>query len=245
MKYITLRFYVQYAIDYITTKEVIMVSLFKVQRLSRKGVHHKLMVMEAVSNLMIDDIVQPAWKHAEVHKRTGNVLRTLLNISVVFGMSADKFMIYAKTSYGISYTPEQARALRDKYFKLYPQIAKYHKNVWRHYKDRGYVVKTALGKVIKPRMGTDAINIPVQGTGAECTKLSVHYLVKDYPQYPMLKYIYNCVHDAVYLRVPKGMEEELGDALNKSMVKAWVEISKTSLFNFKDIPIMADVETHK
>ena len=55
----------------------------------------------------------------------------------------------------------------------------------------------------------------------------------------------NVVHDACYLRVPIGAEEYWSKALETSMIKAWVEISKTDIFTFKDIPIIADVEIHR
>ena len=45
----------------------------KVQRLSRNGVHYKPNGSGSGEPIIYDsdDIVQTAWKHAEVHKRTG------------------------------------------------------------------------------------------------------------------------------------------------------------------------------
>lgn len=168
----------------------------------------------------------------------------VVNFGFVFGMSANKFIIYAKTSYGIEYTQQEGDALRRKYFNLFPSVAKYHKAVWNNYQKPSYVVKTALGRVIKPKLGTDAINVPVQGSGAETTKLAVHYLVKDYGV-KVLDYIYNVVHDAIYLRIPKGEEDYWAEALNKSMLKGWTEISKCELFHFHDIPMLAEVEIYE
>ncbi len=221
-----------------------MVDLIKVQRLSREGVHSKLMAMEAVSTCKSDDIVHSIWKHIAVHKRTGQILRIWSNIKVVFGMSASTFVGYAYSSYGISYTEEEAKTIRDKYFRLYPTITRYHNEVWKNYKKPTYFVYTALGRKVKPNLGTDGINIPVQGSGAETTKLAVHYLVKDYGV-EVLNYIYNVVHDSIAMRIPAGKEDEWSVALETSMVKAWKEISKTKLFHFKDIPIIADVEIYK
>ena len=165
------------------------------------------------------------------------------NFGFVFGMSANTFVGYAYTGYGVSYTEEEAKDVRHKYFSLYPTIGKYHDNVWSNYKKPDFYVYTALGRIVKPKLGTDGINTPVQGSGAETTKLAVHYLVKDYSP-EALKYIYNVVHDAIYLRIPKGEEDYWSEALESSMKKAWTEISKTQLFKFKDIPIIADVEVH-
>ena len=88
---------------------------------------------------------------------------------------------------------------------------------------------------MKPKLGTDGINIPVQGSEAETTKLAVHYLIKEYPE--AIHLIFNVVHDAIYLRVPLGTEEMWDMRLEKAMLKGWEEISKTSLFKYKDIPM--------
>ncbi len=222
------------------TLEIVMVDLIKVQRLSLTGVHHKLMVVEAVSIRKNDDIVQPIWKHIEVHKRTDSVLRTLLNISVVFGMSAGAFTNYALTSYNIKYTFKEAKEIRDKYFGFFKDIAKYHDWIWRNYKKSGFILETALGRRMKPKLGTDAINLPVQGTGAETTKLGVIELVKADPE--ALKYIFSVVHDSIAMRVPAKDVLYWADTLEKAMLRGWEDICQTDLMYYKDIPIQADVD---
>jgi len=166
-----------------------------------------------------------------------------IQFGYVFGMSAASYIGYARTSFGIKVTLDEATMYRDTYFRHYPNIAKLHNYVWTNYKKPGFLVYTALGRPIKPKLGTDGINGPIQGSGAETTKLAVHYLVQDNPDIPMLKYIYNVVHDAIYLRVPKTDNYiEIGKKLEEAMLKAWVEISKTKAFKFKDIPMIAEVE---
>lgn len=58
-------------------------SIKNVQRLSRNGVGHKLMMLEAVSTLPSNvegkDIVWAIWKHIDAGKAAGMVLRTILN----------------------------------------------------------------------------------------------------------------------------------------------------------------------
>ncbi len=209
--------------------------VLKVQRLSRKGVHYKQMVVEAVSTRNGDDIVRSAWKHVAVHERTGFELRPKSNIYVVFGMSANTFQNYAFTSYGVKLTQEEAQSFRDIYFNKYKGIANYHRRIWSNVKKPGFVYTTALGRKVKPRVGTEAINGPVQGSGAETTKLAVHYLCKEYPS--ALKHIINCVHDAIYMRVPKEDKELWKERLKWAMAKGWEEIMKCSLFHYHDIPM--------
>lgn len=160
-----------------------------------------------------------------------------VNFGYVFGMSAKAFQEYSFTAFGVKFTYEEASDIRNKYFEMYPSFKKYHSKMWETYETA--VVETALGRRIRPNLGTDAINIPVQGTGAETTKLAVHYFVQDNGT-KVLQYIYNVVHDAIYIRVPKDEKEHWEDRLRVAMLKAWTEISKTEIFKFKDIPMEVD-----
>jgi len=164
-----------------------------------------------------------------------------INFGFVFGMSAPSFQEYAFVNFGVELTLDEAKDIRNKYFKKYPNIAKYHKKVWEGVKNGGYVYTTALGRRTKPRLGTDGINGPVQGSGGETTKLAVHYMVQE-TNGECLKHIVNVVHDAIYLEIPRKDKDKWSKILEDSMVKGWTEISKTKLFHFRDIPMIAEVE---
>lgn len=161
-----------------------------------------------------------------------------ISFGFIFGMSADSFVEYAYVNYGVIFTPEEAKAIKKKYDTKYQNIAAYHKIKWNNYKTQPVV--TPLGKRAMANLGTDAINFATQGGIAETTKLAVHYLCRDHAE--AIKYIYNVVHDAIYLRVPRGMEEVWADYLISSMKKAWVEICKCDLFNYKDIEMPVEIE---
>lgn len=161
-----------------------------------------------------------------------------INFGLVFGMSAKAFVEYAFMNFGINYTLAEATAIRDKYFERYKDIGQYHKYVWNNYKKADYVFTTALGRRVRPNLGTDAINGPIQGTGAEVTKLAIHYMVRENPE--VLKHISNVVHDSIKLEVLTDEEDYYKDLLEKSMLKAWTEISKC--FYYKDIPMKVDIK---
>jgi len=185
------------------------------------------------------DIVWPIWKHIAAGKAAGLELRPNLNTSDIFGMSAKSFIDYAFNNYGVKINLEKSTEMRDAFFELYPEAKKQHDYVWKNYKKPTFYVETALGRRVKPRLGTDGINIPVQGTGAETTKLAVHYLIKEHPQ--AIKYIFNVVHDAIYLRVPKSEKSYWNTRLSEAMIKGWEELRKTKAFKFKDIEMEVDV----
>ena len=162
-----------------------------------------------------------------------------INFGFVFGMSAKTFVDYAFLNYGSVFTHEEALDIRNKYFDMYKDIAKHHKFIWENYKKQGFYVHTALGWKVKPKLGTDGINIPVQGSGAECTKLAIHYFVKENPI--VLNYIVNVVHDSIMLEVPADEVATWQSDLEHFMIKAWVELSKSNSFKYKDIPMLVDV----
>ncbi len=170
--------------------------------------------------------------------KNDRTLAKAINFGYVFGMSAKTYQNYSFVSYGVKCSLAEATRLRNLYFNKYQAIDRYHKKIWESYQKPEFFYVTALGRRVKPKMGTDAINGPVQGSGGETTKLAVHYLIKEYPG--ALKYIFNVVHDAIYLRVPKGDEAVWRQRLKDAMVKGWKEISKTSLFKYKDIPMPVD-----
>ena len=161
-----------------------------------------------------------------------------VSFGLIFGMSADSFQEFAFTNYGVIFTLEEAKSIKKKYQEHYPSIAKYHQMQWENYKDPSYYVTTALGRRAKPRLGTDAINIPTQGTIAETTKLAIHYMVKEDTR--ILGHIYNVVHDQINARVPKPALLYWKDLMVRNMQKAWTEICKTELMYYKDIPMPVD-----
>lgn len=161
-----------------------------------------------------------------------------INFGFIFGMSAPSFVEYAYIEYGVIFTLDEAKAVKANYQKRYPQIAKYAQARWNDYKT--VPVQTPLGRRNKARLGTDAINYATQGCIAETTKLAIHYLCKEYPE--ALKYIYNVVHDAIYLRVPKGTEAKWAKILVDKMKMGWTEMCKRPMLFYKDIPMPVEVE---
>lgn len=161
-----------------------------------------------------------------------------ISFGFIFGMSAPSFQEYAYLNYGVTFTAEECIDIKKKYSTKYTGINRYHKELWNNYKTTPVV--TPLGRRNQARLGTDAINFATQGCIAETTKLAVHYLVTEYPG--AIKCIYNVVHDAMYLRVPKGDEHIWSDRLIAAMKKGWTEMCKTPMLYYKDIPMPVECE---
>ncbi len=161
-----------------------------------------------------------------------------INFGYVFGMSAKAYIPYAYTNYGIKVTMAESVAMRNQYFSMYPEFSALHSHIWNNYKKPNFFVYTPLGRKVKPKLGTDGINTPVQGGGAETTKLAAHYMIKEDPM--SLRYIFNVVHDCIYTRVPTHSKDYWFEMQERNMLKGWTEISKCSIMKFKDIPMMAE-----
>ncbi len=179
-------------------------------------------------------------KKPEDHDKQERIKGKAVSFGFIFGMSAPSFQEYAFTNFGVKFTEQEAKDIKTKYQRHYPTIARYHEYMWRNYKKSGFTVETALGRKVKPNLGTDAINIPTQGSTAETMKLAIHYMVKEDPK--VLGVIANVVHDSISLRVPEEDKEYWTEFLERNMLKGWSEISKTALMFFKDIPMIVDVE---
>lgn len=156
----------------------------------------------------------------------------------IFGQSSKSFVEFAYTNYGVKISLDESAIIHTKYTNKYTMINKYHKARWNDYKD--VPVSTPLGHRNKARLGTDAINYATQGCIAETTKLAIHYLCTEYPE--AINYIFNVVHDAIYLRVPRGTEEVWAELLVTAMKKGWTEMCKSPMLFYKDIPMPVEVE---
>lgn len=151
----------------------------------------------------------------------------------IFGQSWKSFIEFAYVNYGVIFTEAESQDIHKKYNSKYSGISAYHKARWNDYKT--HPVSTPLGRRNMPRLGTDAINYATQGCIAETTKLAIHYMCKDFPE--TTKYIYNVVHDAVYLRVPSGEEKVWAERLVEYMKLGWTEMCKSPMLFYKDIPM--------
>ncbi len=241
--------------DYSTLELRLAATIFGVktmykQLLDGRDLHTEMAIHTTGKALHPDGIIQMGGSHRDTTVVSREFItdndRTnakSVGFGFVFGMSAESFIAYARTSFGLTVSKANAQTFRDKYFQLYPEIKRRHNFIWNNYKKPNFFVYTALGRPIKPKMGTDGINTPIQGSGAEVVKLAIKYLVEDNKDKPMLSWIYNVVHDAIYLRVPRTEDsKDISKRLNVAMLKGWTELSKTELFLYKDVPMIAECE---
>lgn len=131
------------------------------------------------------------------------------NFGLIYGMSAEGFMEYAKNDYGIDMDLKEATRIRNTFFDTYPRILEYHELYIAKARKFGYV-RTLLGRrrhtpeienpneYVRSMDERVAVNTPIQGAAAELTLLSMVLLRQRLdPKVRML----NTVHDSIFFLV--------------------------------------------
>lgn len=136
-----------------------------------------------------------------------------VNFGFIYGASASTFRTYAKTQYGIDFTPRQAAKIRREYFKKYPELLDYHKTQIKFARKNGYV-KTMFGrKRFLPEIKSNnerrraeaerqAINTPIQGTSGEITMFCASLLDGRLDRSVQG---WNSVHDSILYYIPNNI----------------------------------------
>jgi DNA polymerase-1 len=98
------------------------------------------------------------------------------NFGLLFGMSAPGLRVYARMTYGVEFTAEEAVKHREKFFTVYPGLARWHQSTKHlHAKEtRSASGRRRLLPVFAP--DTWRLNSPVQGDEADGLKLALALL---------------------------------------------------------------------
>ena len=160
-----------------------------------------------------------------------------LNFGLMYGMGAAGFA----RSTGM--TPTDAQAAMDAYFDTFPQVAKWLADAEAAGRRAGRV-RTALGRIraVDPSAGsvvTLSRNAPIQGAGADMTKLALaaveQRLAQRFGTQPRRQEgLVLVVHDELVVEVPRDDVEEAAELVSDGMTTAAAEI-------LGDVPAAVDV----
>lgn len=162
-----------------------------------------------------------------------------VNFGLVFGMQEAKLVDYARFTYGVKMTLEQARAARDSYFQLYAGLGPWHERARNGAFQTGYT-ESPFGRRRRfdPSDVNAAINTPVQSTASDLTMLAMVGVAKAFLRERLDATIIGFIHDSVLVDVSDAHAERANALLLYEM-----ENVDTTPFGFKmPFPLVAETK---
>ena len=162
-------------------------------------------------------------------------LAKAVNFGLLFGMGWRGLRDYAKANYGVVLTDDEAQAYRAAFFRAYPELRRWHARVGGHVEnlfeknpdatheartlgDRRRLLPAGKGKAgSKYANVTEALNFPVQGTGADGLKAAIALLWERRAECPGAVPVLFC-HDEIVLEVPSANADAAAGWLKRCMV---------------------------
>jgi len=162
-------------------------------------------------------------------------LAKAVNFGLLYGQGTDGLARYARQSYGVELTSEQAADIRRNFFDSYEGLGRWHQTAWDEAAGDALESRTRLGRRrlledagnSKWKRFTTLINTPVQGGCADGMKLAMVKLASLLPEGARLV---SCVHDELIVEAPEASAEAVKQLVIKTMVS---EMQTT----FPEVPI--------
>ncbi len=151
-----------------------------------------------------------------------------VNFGLIYGISAKGLAGYARASYGIDMSVDEAEMIREKFFRHFSRFKEWHEEIKRILREEKEVKgETLLGRYYVAHTFTDATNYPIQGTGADILKLAVllfdMYITKENLEAKVV----NLVHDEIVVECSREIAEKVREILEKAMREAGKYALKT------------------
>jgi DNA polymerase-1 len=147
------------------------------------------------------------------------------NFGLLYGQGAPGYQRYARSSYGVELTKEQAAKLRDGFFAAYPGLARWHQQIhcdnWqRRVKGSPSETRTLIGRRVltKPDLwfGPRA-NFMIQGSGGDGLKTALALLWERREQVPGAFPVL-VVHDEIVVECDAGQAKAVAKGLRQAML---------------------------
>jgi DNA polymerase I-like protein with 3'-5' exonuclease and polymerase domains len=170
-------------------------------------------------------------------------LAKAVNFGLLYGQGAKGLQEYARNTYGVEMSLEEAMAYRQRFFETYPAI-----RIWHRQEDIGFdagedSASTLTGRLRSVRNFREKVNHPVQGTGADGLKTAMALFNERLPEYLDAKLVI-AVHDEVVVESPEDQVEEVARFVEEVMVAGMNEVLNSGLdADHPDwVPVKVDVE---
>ena len=172
-----------------------------------------------------------------------------VNFGYIYGMGAQKFVLYAFDNYGLKVSLEEAEKDRNGFFDDYPMLLKWHARQ-RALAQKYHRVSSPLGRIrhltnimsqekgIRGEAERQAINSPVQSTASDLMLFALVNLHGVLP--PDEAFIVGTVHDSILFQIRDEHIDEYCTVIKRTMED--MAAVERAFHCTIDVPIIADVE---
>jgi DNA polymerase-1 len=155
-----------------------------------------------------------------------------VNFGLVFGMGSNGLKAYAKETYGVNMTDDEAKRFRRKFFESYKGIASWHQKMKR---EQPTVSRTLSGRKHTYKKGaglSGLLNTPIQGSASDILKQALGLLVVALRT--TTTKIVAIIHDEIVLECDEQSAEITAQLLKDTMALAGTRY-------MSDVPTIVDV----
>jgi DNA polymerase-1 len=169
---------------------------------------------------------------AEVTKEDRQLAKSQ-NFGLLYGMRWKGFRRYAKSTYGLELSGQQAQDYHAAFFQAYPGLARWHREIERRHGSESRTLTGRRRLFENNNPDTWRLNSPVQGTGADGLKLALALLWERRAEcpgaFPVL-----VVHDEIVIEAEAGRADAAAAWLKNAMLDAMAPLID---------PVPVEVET--
>src|SRR5215216_1335006 len=170
-------------------------------------------------------------------------LAKAVNFGLLYGMGPAGLRHYARGSYGVEMTSEEAEHYWRGFFETYPALKAWHDREYRELKKGSAETRTLTGR---RRTGvtklTETLNSPGQGSGADGLKVALAYLWERRNECPEAVPIL-IVHDEIVVECDEGDAEKVEAWLRKAMIDGMNEVLNGPGAEGPSVPVEVEVES--
>ncbi|MEE4210806.1 MAG: DNA polymerase [Parvularcula sp.] len=168
-------------------------------------------------------------KDPETVTKDDRQLAKAVNFGLLYGQTAPGLVRYAKTSYGVTLTEQEAERIRRRFFRAYEGLARWHAQTRRLASDNLKETRTRMGRrrLLSPgekffwQRFSGSLNTPVQGGAADGLKRAIVRLASRLPEDA---WIVSTVHDELIVDCPAEQADAVAREMEASMKAAMSEL---------------------
>ncbi len=172
-------------------------------------------------------------------------LAKAVNFGLLYGQGAEGLRNYARGSYGVEMSLEDAWRYRQRFFQTYPGIKAWHEREWDELKWGNTETRTLTGRRRTGiRSFNERVNSPVQGTGADGLKLALALLHERRDECPGAVPIL-VVHDEIVVECREDRADRVQVWLEGAMKEGMEAVLNGPGVEGPSVPVEVEIESSR